>query len=110
MAYLGKNAVHAWLNYNGTNNSIRDDYNISSVSDNGTGFFTISFTDAFANTNYCAASMPSRDSTSEYARTPVFTSGETFSTTQFTFRMVQTGGAQNSDRDYNLLAFFGSDV
>ena len=43
MAYFGENSIHAWVNWNGTNNSIRDSYQVSSLTDNGTGDFTVNF-------------------------------------------------------------------
>ena len=43
MAYFGENSIHAWINWNGTDNSIRDSYQVSSLTDNGTGDFTVNF-------------------------------------------------------------------
>jgi hypothetical protein len=44
----------AWVNFNGTGTvAIRDSFNVSSVTDNGTGDYTINFTTAMPNTNYC---------------------------------------------------------
>jgi hypothetical protein len=49
-------SAKAWVNFNGASTSgsatIRGSYNISFVTINGTGNFTITFTNAFANTNY----------------------------------------------------------
>jgi hypothetical protein len=50
----GGNAVKAWINFNGTGTvAIRASYNISSITDNGTGDYTLNFTNALADTNYC---------------------------------------------------------
>ena len=44
----------AWVNFNGTGTvAIRDSFNVSSITDNGTGNYTINFTTSMANTNYC---------------------------------------------------------
>jgi hypothetical protein len=44
----------AWVNFNGTGTpSIRGSFNVSSITDNGTGDYTINFTTAMPNTNYC---------------------------------------------------------
>ena len=41
------------MNFNGTGAvSIRDSLNVSSITDNGTGRYTINFTSAFSDTNY----------------------------------------------------------
>jgi hypothetical protein len=43
----------AWINFDGTGTvSISDSFNVSSVTDNGTGDYTVSFTNAMANANY----------------------------------------------------------
>ena len=43
----------AWVNFNGTGTvAIRDSFNVSSITDNGTGTYTINFTTAMPNANY----------------------------------------------------------
>ncbi len=47
----------AWVNFNGTGTvAIRDSFNVSSITDNGAGTYTINFTTAMPNANYCMAS------------------------------------------------------
>ena len=42
-----------WCNFQGTGTSaIRDDFNVESLTDNGTGDYTITFSNAMGNTNY----------------------------------------------------------
>ena len=44
----------AWVNFDGTGTpTIRDSYNVSSITDNGTGDYTINIDNNLANTNYC---------------------------------------------------------
>ena len=44
----------AWVNFNGLGTvAIRDDFNVSSITDNGTGDYTVTFTNAMSNANYC---------------------------------------------------------
>lgn len=44
----------AWVNFNGTGTvAIRDSYNVSSITDNGTGNYTVNFTTALPDANYC---------------------------------------------------------
>lgn len=46
----------AWVNFNGTGTvSVRASYNVSSVTDNGTGDYTVNFTDALSDENYVVA-------------------------------------------------------
>tara|TARA_R100000231_G_scaffold123395_1_gene93587 strand:- start:1079 stop:1912 length:834 start_codon:yes stop_codon:yes gene_type:complete len=43
----------AWVNFNGTGTvAIRASQNVSSITDNGTGNYTVNFTTAFSDTNY----------------------------------------------------------
>ena len=45
----------AWVDYKGTTtNSIRASFNVSSVTDNGNGNYTINFSTGFSTANYCA--------------------------------------------------------
>ena len=44
----------AWVNFNGTGTvAIRSSFNVSSITDVNTGYYTINYTNAFADTNYC---------------------------------------------------------
>lgn len=43
----------AWVNFNGTGTvAVREDGNVSSITDNGTGLYTVNFTTAMPNANY----------------------------------------------------------
>ena len=43
----------AWVNFNGTGTvAIRGSGNVSSITDNGTGDYTVNWTTSFGNTNY----------------------------------------------------------
>ena len=45
----------AWVNYNGNSQTITGSFNVSSVTRNGTGAYTINFTTAMPNANYGAS-------------------------------------------------------
>ena len=46
-------SAKAWVNFNGTGTvAIRASYNVSSITDNGTGRYTINFTNAMPDANY----------------------------------------------------------
>lgn len=42
----------AWVNYNGVGQSVRSSFNVSSVTYNNTGDYTVNFTTAFSDANY----------------------------------------------------------
>jgi hypothetical protein len=55
-------SAKAWVNFNGTSTiAARDSFNVASLTDTGTGAYTINFSSAFANANYFASVTPSGD-------------------------------------------------
>lgn len=60
---VDKRVVKAWVNFNGTGTvAIRDSFNVSSITDNNTGDYTINFTAAMPDTNYTVSGTASTDS------------------------------------------------
>ncbi len=56
-------ACRAWVNFNGTGTvAIRGSGNVSSITDNGTGDYTVNFSTAMADANYCAQIAAGRGS------------------------------------------------
>lgn len=56
-------ACRAWVNFNGTGTvAIRGSGNVSSITDNGTGDYTVNFTTSMPDANYCVASSASSNS------------------------------------------------
>jgi hypothetical protein len=50
--------ARAWVNFNGTGTvAIRASGNVTSITDNGTGDYTVNFTTAMADTNYSVCSV-----------------------------------------------------
>ena len=48
-------SAKAWVNFNGTGTvAIRASFNVSSITDNGTGTYTVNFTNAMPDGNYAA--------------------------------------------------------
>ena len=62
LAPLQSGSLDAWINFNGTGTiAIRDSFNVSSITDNSTGEYTVNFQNAFADTNYCAVAGGSQE-------------------------------------------------
>jgi hypothetical protein len=56
-------AARAWVNFNGTGTvAIRASGNVSSITDNGTGDYTVNFTTAMSDANYSIAFATAGDS------------------------------------------------
>ena len=53
---VAKRTAKAWVNFNGTGTvAIRDDFNVSSIGDNGTCDYTINFSTSMSDSNYAFA-------------------------------------------------------
>ena len=53
LASAGQASVRAWVNFNGTGTvAIRASYNVTSITDNGVGNYTLNFTTALPDANY----------------------------------------------------------
>jgi hypothetical protein len=58
----GPGLCKAWVNFNGTGTvAIRAAFNVSSIQDNGTGDYTVNFTTALADANYCVNATTSNE-------------------------------------------------
>ena len=54
---LARGRVKTWVNFDMNAGSITDSFGVSSITDDGTGLFTITYSSAFSNTNYCILSV-----------------------------------------------------
>ena len=45
--------IRAWVNFNGTTNIIRSSFNVSTITDNGISDYTLNFTNAMPDANFC---------------------------------------------------------
>ncbi len=60
-------SASVWVNFNGTGTiAIRDSFNVSSLTDNGAGQYSINFTSSLANTNYSVVGMCSNSDDSSF--------------------------------------------
>ncbi|PXW78902.1 hypothetical protein BZA02_109122 [Ruegeria sp. P4] len=64
-------AVQAWVNFNGTGTpTIRDAHNVTSITDNGTGDYTVNFTTAMPDANYAVFGAGRFDESAANAAVP----------------------------------------
>ena len=60
---IDDNIPLAWVSFKGTSTvTIEDDFNVSSITDNGTGDYTVVYTSGLPNDDYCCVGMSMRDS------------------------------------------------
>jgi hypothetical protein len=96
----------AWVNFNGTGTvAIRDSFNVSSITDNGTGEYTVNFTTAMPNANYSIVVSQGGAATVDIIKVlnsvaPQTTSG---------FRILSlTNGFSTADSNYVYASVFSS--
>jgi hypothetical protein len=98
---LQQGLAKAWINFNGTGTiATRDSFSVSSISDNGTGATTLTFSNAFNSADYVL------NYTNGYGGSVNFTTtAPTTTTARIQSYRTDTGASQ--DRTYNLVALHG---
>ena len=101
---IAQGRAKAWINFNGTGTvAIRDSFNVSSITDNGTGDYTLNFTNNMSNANYVLCMSGSTNNSFSRAGTQAPTSMTTSTARVFTAN--STGSSV--DREYCAVAIFG---
>lgn len=99
-------ACRAWVNFNGTTATIRNSGNITSITDNGTGKYTVNMTTAMPDTQYSVVIGVGDDSTSGIMAT-TGNNGYVPSFTTTSFRMqTMNFSATQQDKDHIHAAVF----
>jgi len=103
-------AARAWVNFNGTGTvAIRASGNVTSITDNGTGLYTVNFATAMPDANYsCVASCSWQGSTSRNIINVMSdgNSSEAPTTTTVKLEVVNYGTGSAFDSDYTNVAIF----
>ena len=102
----GQQACKAWVNFNGTGTvAIRGSYNVSSITDNGSGDYTVNFTTAMPDANYCTTHAGGQKTITWGLYLGAVDYGST--TTGHRFCSVSPADT-NTDTSYCSLAFFSN--
>ena len=99
----------AWVNFDGTGTvSIRDSFNITSITDNATGSYNVNFENNMANANYCVVLGLKSNLANRNTFPSLGGSSETDPATD-TFKFLGLGTTNNSftDTKYCMAAVFG---
>ena len=79
----GVNDAKAWVNFNGTGTvAINGSFNVSSITDSGTGDYAVNFTTAMTDVNYSTVANCSRDASVNQTGIYITNSQNTASTVQ----------------------------
>ena len=96
-------AARAWVNFNGTGTvAIRASGNVSSITDNGTGDYTVNFTTAMADVNYAISVAGQTVGQNTIARSGQATTGTAGAVRVFAQTPVNTA----IDTEYMTVAVF----
>jgi len=98
----------AWVNFNGNGTvAIRRAFNVSSITDIGTGLYFVNFTNAMPDANYAAGVFGGDvDNQGAYDNTLITTSYQTSTSVRLVTRNVQAAGSATSDVRMASVAIF----
>jgi hypothetical protein len=96
----------AWVNFNGTGTvAIRASGNVSSISDNGTGNYTVNFSTAMPDANYSTV-MSSTAGADEEQRVKILAANSSSAPTTYTASAVRIAGYTSTDYNVVTVAVF----
>lgn len=96
-------SAKAWAKFNGSTGAVSASFNVSSVTVNGTGDFTVNFTSALTDANYSIAGFASQSAASAIVGV---TGGSSFSQTTTTCRLYTRGTVNTVTPDIACVSFF----
>jgi hypothetical protein len=97
----------AWVNFNGTGTvAIRSSGNVSSITDNGTGDYTVNFTTAMPDASYAAICGAQADANDTGITTSSIDASHIRTTTQFQFQTVGSDLNTGIDSPTVCVSFF----
>ena len=92
----------AWVNFDGTGTpAIRGSFNVSSITDNGTGDYTVNFTTVMPNANYAITLTAQRSATNSFIGYAI-KQGGTYSTSAV--QVTMWGEASYSAEDMSIVS------
>jgi hypothetical protein len=95
-----------WLDYNGSTNTILDDFNVSTVGDEGSGQYTVNWSNSAASVNYCTVFGGIHTSGIVLSRPVIRDPGQvTKSTSSFRLEVFNSAGAYVDTNRVNVACF-----
>lgn len=99
--------AQAWCNFNGTNGSIRASGNVSSVTRNATGTYTVNFTTAMTDANYCVQVSTGASNTNDMGAPRVGDTGlNTFTSSAVVIKATNTAEQLPIDLERCFVSIF----
>jgi hypothetical protein len=98
-------SAKAWVNFNGTSTvAIRASFNVTSITDNGTGDYTVNFTNAMTDANYAVMSACALSDAIVAGNTHRGFTARSYTTTSI--RVVVTDGGSGIDPLHSNVSVF----
>ena len=97
---ISQYTAQVWVRYDQVADSVLDSYNVSSVDDDATGEFTVNFTNAMANANYCAVGMSEDDRVMTYG-----SAGKVPTTADVQLQCTHYNGSRYDENNNGVLVF-----
>jgi hypothetical protein len=97
----------AWVNFNGTGTvAIRASNNVSSITDNGTGDYTVNFTTAVVDANYSVAGFANSSNNSAASSLNYVSARTDYAPSTTSFRVYVKLASNDADSSYVNIAVF----
>jgi len=104
-AQIEQGRAKAWVNFNGTGTvAMRDNFNVSSITDSGTGVYTANFSTAMANANYASVVSTGNNDKGRYG---IMIDSDDKTTSACKMFGFQTSTGSSLDSEEVSLAVFG---
>lgn len=113
MSYVANGSAKAWVNFNGSGTvATRDSFNMSSVTDRGTGTYTTSATNSMASADYAWTSNASNQGTAygAYCVEGDNTGVKNFNGRSSSDVRIATGGYTNWDDNLSISSVYHGDL
>ena len=105
-----KGSARAWVNYNQLTGTIRDSYNVSSVTSLATGKFQVNFTTAMPNANYSWAGSAGYGQAGQtnWLSLPAVAVSTAITTTALQVQQCYANNTANINAEYNGVIVFST--
>jgi|13_taG_2_1085334.scaffolds.fasta_scaffold41898_3 hypothetical protein len=91
-----QSAAKAWVNFNGTGTpAIRDSVNVASLTDRGTGLYTLNYTSNMSSADYSSTGSSADNETDATARNRMFTPSTLTASASYANTYTVGGSADN---------------
>jgi hypothetical protein len=99
-------SAKAWVNFNGTGTvAIRGSFNVSSITDNGTGDYTVNMTTALSNANYSITGASGGAGSTSNGAVYLFDQSTARTTTLFRVAGITSAGVVVDTPQMNIAVF-----